>query len=82
MAPNEESKQVGKKEGKQPERGNALPANVINELLKNNPSLASEMQGKDSSQIADLLRKMKLEEILTGMVLLPDRSFHEAFPFG
>lgn len=49
-----------------------LPKEVIDDIVKQNPALASELQGLDENQISELVRKMKLEEILTGMVSFID----------
>jgi len=47
----------------------ALP-NEVEDIIKHNPALASEFQGLDANQISELVRKMKLGDILTGVVSL------------
>lgn len=44
-----------------------LPKNVIDDIMKNNPALASELLGVEPQKAEEMLRKMRLDEILTGM---------------
>ncbi|KAI5778522.1 acyl-CoA N-acyltransferase [Geopyxis carbonaria] len=46
---------------------NQISTGMVNELLKNNPSLAGEMQGMEREKMEEMVRRMRLEEILTGM---------------
>jgi glycylpeptide N-tetradecanoyltransferase len=45
-----------------------LPKSVIDDVLKHNPALASEFQGMDKSKAEELMKAMKVEDVLTGMV--------------
>lgn len=69
------------KKEKQPERpsassstsksekdGKGLSPDAIQLLLNNNPALAGEMQGMDQNSIAELLKKLKVGDLMTGMV--------------
>jgi len=53
------------------ETGNPLPKNVVDDILKHNPALASEFQGMDRSKIEELMRGLKLQEVATGLVSAP-----------
>ncbi|TGZ85021.1 N-myristoyl transferase [Ascodesmis nigricans] len=68
------------KKEKQPERpsassstsksekdGKGLSPDAIQLLLNNNPALAGEMQGMDQNSIAELLKKLKVGDLMTGM---------------
>ena len=58
--------------GKQKEDvGKQLTPAMMEQLLTANPGLASEFNGQPQQNIEDLIRRMKLEDMLTGMV----RSF-------
>lgn len=48
--------------------GNGISSKLVHEILKNNTSLTSEMQGIDPKEAEEMVKRMKLEEILTGMV--------------
>jgi len=45
-----------------------LPKEVVEDILKYNPALASEFQGLEEKQVGELVRKLKLEDLVTGMV--------------
>jgi glycylpeptide N-tetradecanoyltransferase len=47
--------------------GGPLPKNAVEDIIRNNPALASEWQGMDKAKIEELLRGMKLQDLLTGM---------------
>jgi glycylpeptide N-tetradecanoyltransferase len=51
--------------------GGPLPKGAVDDIIKHNPALASEWQGKDKSKIEDLVRSMKLQDLMTGMVRTP-----------
>lgn len=48
--------------------GSKISAGMIQEILKANPSLAAETQGTDPKMIQEMLGRLTLEEMLTGMV--------------
>lgn len=48
--------------------GSKLSAGMVQQILKSNPSLATEAQGMDPKKIQEMMGKLKLEELLTGMV--------------
>lgn len=57
--------------GKQPEVtdvGKQLTPALLQQLLAANPGLASEFSGQPEANIEDLIRRMKLEDMLTGVV--------------
>lgn len=45
-----------------------LPSTVVDSLLRNNPSLQSEVGGMGKEKAEDLLRKLNVSDLLTGMV--------------
>lgn len=47
-----------------------LPKGMVDQIIKQNPALASEFQGMDRAKIEKLLQGMKMEDVLTGMVSL------------
>jgi glycylpeptide N-tetradecanoyltransferase len=71
----EESKPEASKKGKGKARsGEGEMSNISNisrelveQLLRANPSLAGEMQGMDSKKIEEVMRGMSLQDISTGM---------------
>lgn len=48
--------------------GSKISAGMVQEILKANPSLAAETQGADPKMIQEMLGRLTLEEMLTGMV--------------
>ncbi|KAL7276479.1 glycylpeptide N-tetradecanoyltransferase [Rhizina undulata] len=44
-----------------------LPSHVVDQLLKNNPSLAAETKGLEGTKLEEMLRGLKMEDLLTGM---------------
>ena len=62
-------KQVATGDGDSAEHsGKKLPKAMVNDILKHNPALASEFQGMEKGKVEDVVRAMKLDEILTGLV--------------
>jgi glycylpeptide N-tetradecanoyltransferase len=62
-------KQVATGDGDSAEQsGKKLPKAMVGEILKQNPALATEFRGMEKSKVEDMVRAMKLEEILTGLV--------------
>jgi hypothetical protein len=47
---------------------NKMSSAMVQQILKNNPSLATETQGMDSKNIQEMLGRLNLEQLLTGMV--------------
>jgi len=71
------SKGKGKAKREEGELNNISGA-LVEQLLKANPSLAGEMQGMEPKKVEEMMRRMNLQDILTGMVcLLLLRSFRE-----
>ncbi|KAF8249332.1 glycylpeptide N-tetradecanoyltransferase [Wilcoxina mikolae CBS 423.85] len=60
-------KSKGKKAATTTEEGGGLPEDVINDVLQHNPALASEFQGMDKSRIEEMMKRMKVEDVMTGM---------------
>jgi hypothetical protein len=52
---------------------NNISGPLVEQLLKANPSLAGEMRGMEPKKVEELLKRMNLQDIMTGMVgsLLP-----------
>lgn len=49
---------------------NKMSSAMVEQILKNNPSLATETQGMDPKNIQEMLGRLKLEQLITGMVRL------------
>jgi glycylpeptide N-tetradecanoyltransferase len=47
---------------------NKLPRAVVDNLLRSNPSLQSEVQGMGKEKAEDLLKKLSVSDLLTGTV--------------
>jgi hypothetical protein len=47
---------------------NKLPSAAVDSLLRVNPSLQSEVKGMGKEKAEDLLRKLNVSDLLTGMV--------------
>jgi hypothetical protein len=45
-----------------------LPSAVVDNFLKNNPSIRSEVPGMGKDKAEDMLRKLKMSDLLTGVV--------------
>lgn len=45
-----------------------MGSGMVKTILKNNPSLAAETRGMDPKKIQEMLSRLKLEELMTGMV--------------
>lgn len=61
----------GSKSGKGKSKAGALnniSGPAVEQLLKANPSLASEMHGMDPKKVEEMLKHMNLKDIMTGMV--------------
>lgn len=52
----------------EPSSASKISAGMVQHILKANPSLAAEAQGADPKKIQEMLGRLTLEEILTGMV--------------
>lgn len=52
----------------EPASASKISAGMVQQILKANPSLAAETQGTDPKKIQELLGRLTLEEMLTGMV--------------
>ncbi|RPA98148.1 N-myristoyl transferase [Choiromyces venosus 120613-1] len=64
----EVSKDKGKGKAKREEGElGAIPDNILEQLLKQNPGLASEVQGLDTKKLDELMKGMALKDVLTGM---------------
>jgi hypothetical protein len=48
-----------------------LPSGVVAEMMKRNPQLSQELGSMDPSKAQEMLKKLNLNELLTGMVSLP-----------
>lgn len=46
----------------------ALNKNMIEALLKNNPALAAETEGKGTKEVEEFLKGLKIADWMTGMV--------------
>lgn len=51
-----------------PTSGSKISAGMVQQILQANPSLAAETQGSDPKMIQEMLGRLTLEEMLTGMV--------------
>lgn len=45
--------------------GNKLSGSIVNQILKNNPALAVDTQGVERIKVEEILRKMKLGDLMT-----------------
>lgn len=52
----------------EPASASKISAGMVQQILKANPSLAAETQGTDPKKIQEILGRLTLEEMLTGMV--------------
>lgn len=48
--------------------GHKISSGMVQQILKANPSLAAETQGADPKMIQEMLGRLTVEEMLTGMV--------------
>lgn len=48
--------------------GNKMSSGMVEQILKSNPSLAAETLGADSKMIQEMLGRLTVDEMLTGMV--------------
>jgi hypothetical protein len=47
-----------------------LPTGVLAEMLKKNPALSDELRGMDADKAEAMLKKLNVNDLLTGMVCL------------
>ena len=62
------TKKKKKKKGKAKAKAKDQPQGAVADLLKLNPALASEFRGMDKVKIEGLIRKLKLQDVATGLV--------------
>lgn len=48
--------------------GNKMSSGMVEQILKSNPSLAAETLGADPKMIQEMLGRLTVDEMLTGMV--------------